>query len=64
MLVICQEKSIRFLGTLRRARIERLIGWSYVRSQAAQRAAPETMRDEQPSNCQIGTAEDSPSANL
>jgi hypothetical protein len=44
MLVICQEKSMRFLGALRRARIERLIGCNYKRSQAAQRAAPETER--------------------
>jgi hypothetical protein len=35
MLVICQGKSMGFLGALGSARIPRLIGRSYERSQAA-----------------------------
>ena len=35
---------MRFLGALRRARVERVIGFTYERSQAAERAAPETER--------------------
>ena len=40
----CQGKSTSFLGALGRARISRLIRCSYVRSQAARRAAPEMER--------------------